>query len=230
MGKKQSGKAVSAKDLVARKDTPKNRKKLAAAAKTELKQIKAAPVLKKKKTAAVAVNNRDSDDEQGEQMDEEESDFSDLESSDDEDIEDDDMQVENSAEDISKSLEAIAAKTKEKLKKRQVNPADEDTSDRGVVYLGHIPYGFFEDQMRGFFAQFGQITRLRLARNKKTVCSFLPFSFGFLACKACLFPLPFILSISRFLICTFSRVSLLFSILFRVNRSITPSSNSPTRT
>jgi len=41
-------------------------------------------------------------------------------------------------------------------------------SERGVVYLGHIPYGFFEDQMKGFFSQFGTITRLRLARSKRT--------------------------------------------------------------
>lgn len=37
-----------------------------------------------------------------------------------------------------------------------------------VVYLGHIPHGFYEEQMRGFFSQFGTVTRLRLARNKKT--------------------------------------------------------------
>lgn len=37
-----------------------------------------------------------------------------------------------------------------------------------VVYLGHIPHGFYEEQMRGFFAQFGDVARLRLARSKKT--------------------------------------------------------------
>jgi len=39
---------------------------------------------------------------------------------------------------------------------------------RGVIYLGHLPYGFFENQMKRFFSQFGVVTRLRLARNKKT--------------------------------------------------------------
>ena len=37
-----------------------------------------------------------------------------------------------------------------------------------VVYLGHIPHGFYEEQMKGFFSQFGTVTRLRLARNKRT--------------------------------------------------------------
>jgi len=37
-----------------------------------------------------------------------------------------------------------------------------------VVYLGHIPHGFYEEQMKGFFTQFGSVSRLRLARNRKT--------------------------------------------------------------
>eukprot|EP00899_Mesostigma_viride_P023514 jgi/Mesvir1/4347/Mv02431-RA.1 len=37
-----------------------------------------------------------------------------------------------------------------------------------VVYVGRIPHGFYEEQMRGFFSQFGTILNLRLSRNKKT--------------------------------------------------------------
>lgn len=37
-----------------------------------------------------------------------------------------------------------------------------------VIYIGRIPHGFYEDQMAGFFGQFGTITRLRMSRNKKT--------------------------------------------------------------
>ena len=40
-----------------------------------------------------------------------------------------------------------------------------------VVYLGRIPHGFFEDQMRGYFSQFGELRRLRLSRSKKTARS-----------------------------------------------------------
>jgi len=40
--------------------------------------------------------------------------------------------------------------------------------NRGVVYLGHIPHGFFEKQMREFFSQFGTVTNLRLGRSRKT--------------------------------------------------------------
>ena len=41
------------------------------------------------------------------------------------------------------------------------------SSKRGVIYVGHIPHGFFEQEMRGFFSQFGTVTRLRLARSRK---------------------------------------------------------------
>lgn len=42
---------------------------------------------------------------------------------------------------------------------------------RGVVYVKHLPHGFYEEQLRGFFTQFGAITRLRLARSSKTLGS-----------------------------------------------------------
>eukprot|EP00877_Chromochloris_zofingiensis_P014444 jgi/Chrzof1/9253/UNPLg00220.t1 len=37
-----------------------------------------------------------------------------------------------------------------------------------VVYIGHLPHGFFEDQLLGFFSQFGRLTRVRMSRNKKS--------------------------------------------------------------
>jgi len=49
--------------------------------------------------------------------------------------------------------------------------AKADEPDRGVVYLGHIPKGFFEPQMRKFFSQFGQLRRLRLSRSAKNAAS-----------------------------------------------------------
>ena len=39
--------------------------------------------------------------------------------------------------------------------------------ERGVVYLGHIPHGFYEQEMHKYFSQFGRVTRLKLSRSKK---------------------------------------------------------------
>ncbi|KAJ1307587.1 hypothetical protein OPQ81_001684 [Rhizoctonia solani] len=44
----------------------------------------------------------------------------------------------------------------------------EPVQERGVLFLGQIPHGFYEDEMRAYFSQFGDVTRLRLSRNKKT--------------------------------------------------------------
>ena len=41
----------------------------------------------------------------------------------------------------------------------------------GVIYVGRIPHGFYEHEMREYFSQFGDINRLRLSRNRKTGAS-----------------------------------------------------------
>lgn len=45
------------------------------------------------------------------------------------------------------------------------------SGETGVIYIGRIPHGFYEHEMRQYFSQFGAITRLRLSRNKKTGAS-----------------------------------------------------------
>ena len=66
-------------------------------------------------------------------------------------------------------------KTPEVPKKgRKLLKALEDKSldnETGVVYLGRIPHGFYEDEMRGYLGQYGDITRLRVSRNKRTGAS-----------------------------------------------------------
>lgn len=38
----------------------------------------------------------------------------------------------------------------------------------GVIYVGHLPVGLFEPQLKSYFEQFGKVRRLRLSRSKKT--------------------------------------------------------------
>jgi len=91
-----------------------------------------------------------------------------------------DSQNSHTSTDISSSIDEFAEqhseikfdknvedKIKEKLS-REILQVDKKSKDRGVVYLGHLPYGFFEKQLREFFSQFGDVTRLRVSRNKKT--------------------------------------------------------------
>lgn len=58
-----------------------------------------------------------------------------------------------------------------RLEEMQAAADKEPVEARGVIYVGHIPDGFFEPQMRKFFSQFGKVTRLRISRSKKTAKS-----------------------------------------------------------
>jgi len=59
-------------------------------------------------------------------------------------------------------------KLQDRLKKID-KPVNATTSgESSVVYLGRIPHGFFEKEMRAYFTQFGEVQRLRISRNKKT--------------------------------------------------------------
>ncbi|CAD6573736.1 MAG: hypothetical protein CYPHOPRED_005210 [Cyphobasidiales sp. Tagirdzhanova-0007] len=71
--------------------------------------------------------------------------------------------------------EAVSAKElpKPKQGKGESRPKGkkESRSKPGVIYLGRIPHGFHEDEMKSYFTQFGDVTRLRLSRNRSTGAS-----------------------------------------------------------
>ncbi|CCJ28948.1 unnamed protein product [Pneumocystis jirovecii] len=54
--------------------------------------------------------------------------------------------------------------TKDKKQKNQ----NSDDKESNVIYLGRIPHGFYESEMKSYFKQFGTVTRIKLSRNKKT--------------------------------------------------------------
>lgn len=74
----------------------------------------------------------------------------------------------------SAGLHAHAGTSDGKKRRRSVVDTETislDTKDKGlsnVIYIGHIPHGFYEKQMKEFFSQFGHVSHVRLSRNKKT--------------------------------------------------------------
>ncbi|RMJ18303.1 hypothetical protein CDV36_002001 [Fusarium kuroshium] len=58
-----------------------------------------------------------------------------------------------------------------KVSKAVQKAAEGADEDAGVIYIGRIPHGFYEHEMRQYFEQFGTIVALRLSRNKKTGAS-----------------------------------------------------------
>ncbi|EPE03179.1 ribosomal biogenesis protein gar2 [Ophiostoma piceae UAMH 11346] len=67
-----------------------------------------------------------------------------------------------------------AAQIKNAKKSTAVAAQNDESAEEqygGIVYVGRIPHGFFENEMRSYFSQFGDIRRLRLSRNRKTGAS-----------------------------------------------------------
>ncbi|KAJ5041024.1 uncharacterized protein L3040_005581 [Drepanopeziza brunnea f. sp. 'multigermtubi'] len=66
----------------------------------------------------------------------------------------------------------VREKLSKKEEKRLKKIAESAASDKpGVVYIGRVPHGFYEHEMKAYFKQFGNILKIRLSRNKKTGAS-----------------------------------------------------------
>ncbi len=63
---------------------------------------------------------------------------------------------------------ALTAATSALTKGGKKNVSAGGKAESAVMYLGHIPHGFYEPEMRKFFAQFGAVKRIRLFRSRKT--------------------------------------------------------------
>ena len=57
-------------------------------------------------------------------------------------------------------------KRSKKERKKKVDVVEEPMRP-GIVYIGHIPHGFYEKEMEAFFSQFGKVKRVKVSRNKK---------------------------------------------------------------
>ncbi|KAJ8351631.1 hypothetical protein SKAU_G00231070 [Synaphobranchus kaupii] len=60
------------------------------------------------------------------------------------------------------------AEFKKKVQEVKTRPQKGESLNPGVIYVGHLPNGLFEPQLRQYFEQFGTVLRLRLSRSKKT--------------------------------------------------------------
>ncbi|KAG9234815.1 hypothetical protein BJ875DRAFT_495548 [Amylocarpus encephaloides] len=83
---------------------------------------------------------------------------------------DDDEEPNEAGFEVGSEVPAVKLSKKAKKQLAKANEAAE-AEKPGVVYIGRIPHGFFEHEMREYFKQFGNITKLRLSRNKHTGAS-----------------------------------------------------------
>jgi nucleolar protein 15 len=171
------------------KTPPKSSKDVAATEKT-LKAVKAnvEKKSKSKKTKEPEPEPESSEDEEEAVDDSAVAEAQDDEDDDDEDDEEDDQtqallkgfesdsdEEENAKEGgleegqpVPNALEKLSKKEKKAIRKAAEKAADEKP---GVVYIGRIPHGFYENEMKAYFSQFGNILKIRMSRNRKTGAS-----------------------------------------------------------
>ncbi|KAJ9048823.1 hypothetical protein DSO57_1030783 [Entomophthora muscae] len=63
----------------------------------------------------------------------------------------------------------ISQETQAKLQTIKNRPTKK--GDQGIIYVGRLPSGFEESELKVFFEQFGKINRLRVSRSKKNGAS-----------------------------------------------------------
>ncbi|CAI8496863.1 hypothetical protein CAS74_004510 [Pichia kudriavzevii] len=79
----------------------------------------------------------------------------------------DDQDVQDSSENVTRTSQSGHTVIKPG-KTSTVESSARKGARRGVIYIGRLPHGFEEKELRRYFQQFGEILRLRLSRNKKT--------------------------------------------------------------
>ncbi|TVY49576.1 putative RNA-binding protein [Lachnellula occidentalis] len=139
----------------------------------EVKKTKVAPSSSKPKVEQPAKANPAKKDAEVEVEDEDEGDASEVDDQTEallkgfESDGDDDAENQEGLPD-GQEVPKLTKSQKKKLKKG----TQSGTSDKpGVVYIGRVPHGFYEHEMREYFKQFGTILKLRLSRNRKTGAS-----------------------------------------------------------
>ena len=80
--------------------------------------------------------------------------------------------IENDKEENEKE-ESEEENTETKEQQNEIENLDEimnknSNLNTGVIYIGHLPWGFEENALKKYFNQFGEITRLIVPRSKKS--------------------------------------------------------------
>jgi nucleolar protein 15 len=76
-------------------------------------------------------------------------------------VEGNEWDSESSGEEATEEDDLMTLPETKPLGSRRKQSKIESSTSNGlssVVYVGHIPHGFYEEQMRGFFSQFGDVS------------------------------------------------------------------------
>lgn len=73
--------------------------------------------------------------------------------------------VEKVKEQVGRTPESASHRRKRQLARRFDKLKVTNGNKKGVVYVGHLPKGFNETELKSFFTQFGTVTKLRVSRS-----------------------------------------------------------------
>jgi nucleolar protein 15 len=76
--------------------------------------------------------------------------------------------VSSSKQRVSKRAANKKIQAEKQLEATKIANKVEDKGPSNIIYLGHIPDGFYENEMKKFFVQFGEVKRVKLFRSEKT--------------------------------------------------------------
>lgn len=166
---KGSNKKVSATSTSEKKQADGNKEKVVSKAK---KSPGKTPVAAAVKEIEEPASDSEADDEESNQLtaDQTAELLAGFSSSEDEGSDNEDGPTNDEGVALSKIPDAplnVRAVQKHIIKKTGSRENDPETVP-GTVHLSRLPHGFFEPQLRAYLSQFGTITHLRLARNRKT--------------------------------------------------------------
>lgn len=72
---------------------------------------------------------------------------------------------------VAKVKDAKAQAPRKSGKSERFQEAADPQEQTGLIYVGHLPYGFVEEGLKEYFTQYGDVTKVKLMRSKKSARS-----------------------------------------------------------
>lgn len=72
---------------------------------------------------------------------------------------------------VNKQQDSAPIEVQNKKKQKKDSQSSQINTASDTIYLGHVPSGFYEKEIKSFFNQFGDVRRVKLFRSEKTGAS-----------------------------------------------------------
>jgi nucleolar protein 15 len=78
------------------------------------------------------------------------------------------VKVQEKTKEVKRAPESASHRKSRQLARRFNKLKVTDSKKKGIIYIGHLPKGFNETELKSFFTQFGVVSKLRVSRSPKT--------------------------------------------------------------